>query len=138
MPGGGCGIYETRFPICQTWHCAWRVMEELPEAARPDRSGVIFSLVPERKTAEPFKKHFIMAVGRSLADFDNPAVMASLNILAERGTIPIWVHVGDTEAMVYPDAALADAICHPTTTPHHHLLAKAADLRRQWRVEIDL
>lgn len=37
---GGCTIYETRFEICRTFHCAWRQMGNLDESWRPDQSGV--------------------------------------------------------------------------------------------------
>ena len=39
----GCAIYETRFPICRTYHCGWRVLSELDDSWRPDRSGVLVS-----------------------------------------------------------------------------------------------
>lgn len=37
---GGCAIYETRYPVCREFHCAWRQMANLDESWRPDRSGV--------------------------------------------------------------------------------------------------
>ena len=37
---GGCMIYETRFPVCRDFHCAWRKLDIFDEAWRPDRSGV--------------------------------------------------------------------------------------------------
>jgi hypothetical protein len=51
---------------------------------------------------------------------------------------PLWVHTKDKAVMVYPNAELADAILHPLTTPHRHLLSKAAELRARWDIEIDL
>ena len=39
----GCGIYETRFPICRTYHCGWRKLAMLDESWRPDLSGVLVS-----------------------------------------------------------------------------------------------
>ena len=39
--GAGCGIYETRYPICRDYFCAWRAMDIFDEAWRPDRSGVM-------------------------------------------------------------------------------------------------
>ena len=38
---GGCAIYETRYPICREYYCAWRAMEMFGEEWRPDRSGVL-------------------------------------------------------------------------------------------------
>jgi len=37
----GCGVYETRYPICRDYYCAWRAMEMFDESWRPDRSGVL-------------------------------------------------------------------------------------------------
>ncbi|MBV9991743.1 MAG: hypothetical protein JOZ72_10655 [Alphaproteobacteria bacterium] len=44
---GGCAIYATRFKVCREFHCAWRVMPELSESWRPDRSGIV--LIPKTK-----------------------------------------------------------------------------------------
>lgn len=37
----GCGVYETRYPICREYFCAWRTVEIFGEDWRPDRSGVM-------------------------------------------------------------------------------------------------
>ncbi len=37
----GCGVYETRYPICRDYYCAWRAMEMFDESWRPDKSGVL-------------------------------------------------------------------------------------------------
>jgi hypothetical protein len=39
--GGGCAIYETRYEVCRTFHCAWRQLANLDESWRPDRSGIL-------------------------------------------------------------------------------------------------
>jgi len=44
MCAKGCGIHETRFPICRTYHCGWRHMEFLGSEWRPDKSGVLIDL----------------------------------------------------------------------------------------------
>jgi hypothetical protein len=41
LPGKGCGIYETRFEICRTFLCGWRLVPQLGEEWRPDRSGIL-------------------------------------------------------------------------------------------------
>lgn len=38
---GGCGIYQTRFPICRDWFCGWRHAAWLDDWWRPDRCGVL-------------------------------------------------------------------------------------------------
>ena len=37
----GCAIYETRFPVCRGFYCAWRTVDIFSEDWRPDRSGVL-------------------------------------------------------------------------------------------------
>lgn len=39
--GSGCGIYETRPPVCQQFLCGWRLFPELTADWRPDLSGVL-------------------------------------------------------------------------------------------------
>jgi hypothetical protein len=39
--GTGCGIYETRPPVCQQFLCGWRLFPELTDDWRPDLSGVL-------------------------------------------------------------------------------------------------
>ncbi len=47
----GCGIYETRFPICRSYFCGWFALPELDETWRPDRSGILIS--PRRDGIPP-------------------------------------------------------------------------------------
>jgi hypothetical protein len=39
----GCGIYETRFPICRSYFCGWHGLPELDDSWRPDASGLVLS-----------------------------------------------------------------------------------------------
>ena len=39
--GSACDIYETRPQVCRKFYCAWRMLPELGDAWRPDRSGVL-------------------------------------------------------------------------------------------------
>ncbi len=41
----GCGIYDSRPPVCREWHCGWRRLESLDWRWRPDRSGVLVEAV---------------------------------------------------------------------------------------------
>lgn len=38
---GGCAIYETRFPVCRGFYCAWRTVDIFGDEWRPDKSGVL-------------------------------------------------------------------------------------------------
>lgn len=37
----GCAVYETRYPVCRSYYCAWRSVEIFDEGWRPDKSGVM-------------------------------------------------------------------------------------------------
>lgn len=39
--GHGCAIYEARPEPCRDFECGWRVLAIVPEALRPDMSGVL-------------------------------------------------------------------------------------------------
>jgi hypothetical protein len=41
LSAAGCGIYETRPPVCQQFLCGWRLFAELTDDWRPDISGVL-------------------------------------------------------------------------------------------------
>jgi hypothetical protein len=64
----GCGIYETRYPVCRSFYCAWRWTPELSDEWRPDRSGVLVVRlnegIPERfPTSRGY--YFIMLGGEA-------------------------------------------------------------------------
>ena len=41
QPDNSCAIYDARPPTCRSFFCGWRLFEWVPEALRPDRSGVL-------------------------------------------------------------------------------------------------
>lgn len=45
--GAGCQIYDTRPAVCRGFFCGWRVLPELREDWRPDRSGIIIRMMKE-------------------------------------------------------------------------------------------
>ena len=65
--GQGCAVYETRYPICRDYYCAWRAMEMFDESWRPDRSGVL----PYVET-EGIGEEFSFSIGIGLMLVDHP------------------------------------------------------------------
>jgi len=63
----GCGIYETRPPVCRSYYCAWRTVDIFGEAWRPDRSGVL----PYVET-EGISEDFDLSTGIGLMLVGNP------------------------------------------------------------------
>jgi hypothetical protein len=59
----GCAIYETRFPVCHDYFCAWRAMDMLDDSWRPDRSGV-FTYIETEGIGEDFD--FSIGIGLML------------------------------------------------------------------------
>lgn len=43
LEGAGCSIYGTRYSICRTYECGWRVLNTLDDGWRPDQSGVLIT-----------------------------------------------------------------------------------------------
>lgn len=51
----GCTIYETRPTVCQGFFCGWRLVPELGDAWRPDRSGVLMMMVAQADVPENYR-----------------------------------------------------------------------------------
>jgi hypothetical protein len=63
----GCGIYETRPPVCRGYYCAWRTVDIFDDSWRPDRSGVM----PYVET-EGISEIFDLSTGIGLMLVGNP------------------------------------------------------------------
>jgi hypothetical protein len=66
--GKGCGIYETRYDVCRGFLCGYRLLPQLGEGWRPDRSGVLIIVLGPEDLPEPHRKgghgmHFIVVGG---------------------------------------------------------------------------
>ena len=48
----GCGIYEARPSVCRSWYCGWRMLPQLDDSWRPDKSEILVTLsydgIPEK------------------------------------------------------------------------------------------
>jgi hypothetical protein len=52
----GCGIYESRPPVCRSFLCGWRLMPELDASWRPDLSGVMLLAVPQAQIPKAYRE----------------------------------------------------------------------------------
>jgi hypothetical protein len=50
--GTGCGIYETRYDTCRGFLCGYRQIPDLGDAWRPDRSGILLTMIEVEKLPE--------------------------------------------------------------------------------------
>ena len=64
LPGKGCGIYQTRFEICRTFLCGWRLVPQLDAAWRPDKSGILMLRQEVDKLPEAIRR----GAGREFCD----------------------------------------------------------------------
>lgn len=84
--GGCCGIYETRFDVCRTFHCGWLQLPNMDEKWRPDRSGVFV----EFQQLNGVTGLSLMLVGNPLKTVRQPAFID----FAANGVIhnvPLWM-----------------------------------------------
>jgi len=51
----GCGIYDTRPPVCRSFLCGWRLLPELDASWRPDLSGVMLVELPQAQLPKAYR-----------------------------------------------------------------------------------
>ena len=101
---------------------------------RPDRCGVMFSLRTTPFQPGPFGTQVILGLAlNSPDDHRHPAARLATTRLVATEQAPVWLGFRAEWTSVFPDEALADAILNPHTV-HTHLLTKAAELRRKWKL----
>lgn len=113
----GCSIHATRPPICRTWFCVWRRRADLPDAARPDRSGLLVSLNFVDRPHNPLEAVSINV--RMLPGSDAIAsgmAAAILDRLCDR-LVPVWFSDGEEKMLMHPAADVARHILSDTPPP---------------------
>ena len=102
----GCGIYETRPPICRGYRCLW-LQGGLEDDERPDRTGGLVDLEPTGLGV----RLAIRESRRGIFD-DSPALQS----IAERYREQMPVRISDAEDVSNPDrpfrVLLADGLEH--------------------------
>ena len=124
----GCRIHAIRPHICRTWFCAWRRVAALPEAARPDRSGLLVSLnfVREPRNCLEGVSLSVRLLEGSTAIADGMAARV-LDALCDR-LIPVWFSDGSETMLMHPDNEVARHVIAGTPAP-----AAVRDEVRAWR-----
>ncbi len=127
--GTGCGIYATRPGICRSWYCLWRRIDAMPDAARPDRCGVIFCLEEDGAHGNLLARFCVVARAVSTTRaFQRGIVKEVIAMFARQGDLPVWRHRWGAKTLSYPSPELADAIERPDLTPFMAFLPAA----RMW------
>lgn len=93
--GRACGIYAERPETCVQWHCLWRRIGALPDALRPDRSGVVFALERRSPASAPDLEapEGACIVGRALDGeqaFARWEAVEAFAMFVREGSLPVW------------------------------------------------
>jgi hypothetical protein len=118
--GSSCTIYDKRPETCRNFFCLWRRVGSMPDALRPDRIGVMFTIEENPAPQNPFERSYV--IGRainSIADFDRPEVRAMLSVFIEKGDLPVWLSFNQERRLLHPRAELRDAILSSAMPPAH-------------------
>jgi len=115
----GCSIHAVRPHICRTWFCAWRRVAEMPEEARPDRSGLLVSLNFEREPRNVFEGVSInvRAITGSVA-IEKDMAAAILDSLCDR-LVPVWFSDGSKKMLMHPENDVARLVVSGEVAPAH-------------------
>lgn len=115
----GCSIHAVRPEICRTWFCAWRRVADLPEEARPDRSGLLVSLNfnrEPRNCLEGVSINVRMLAG-STAIADGMAARV-LDRLCDQ-LVPVWFSDGSKKMLMHPENDVAEHVISGRPAPAH-------------------
>lgn len=131
LSNGGCGIHPVRPHICRTWFCAWRRRADLPDAARPDRSGLLISLNfvhRPQNCLEAVSINIRMLPGSDA--IRNGMAAAILDRLCT-ALVPVWFSDGKEKMLMHP---AADVACHllSDTAPPASLAPEVAAWRERY------
>ena len=115
----GCGIHAVRPHICRTWFCAWRRIVDMPEEARPDRSGILVSLDFVREPRNCFEGVSIMVrLLPGSAAIENGMAGAILDRVCDQ-LVPVWFTDGSKKMLMHPDNDVAALVLSGNTAPAH-------------------
>lgn len=131
LTAAGCGIHAVRPHICRTWFCVWRREADLPDAARPDRSGLLISLNFVDRPQNCFEGVSINI--RLLPGSDaiaNGMAATVLDRLCDR-LIPVWFSDGDKKMLMHPEPDVARIVLSGAPAPSA-LRAEVAAWREQY------
>ena len=115
----GCGIHAVRPLICRTWFCGWRRVANMPDAARPDRSGLLVSLnfVQEPQNCLDGVSINVRALAGSDA-IEKDMAAAVIDSVCDR-LVPVWFSDGSRKMLLHPEADVADFVISGDPAPAH-------------------
>ncbi len=129
----GCSIHAVRPPICRTWFCAWRRVAEMPDEARPDRSGLLASVNYVREPRNPLEAVSINV--RALPGVEAPSremTRIILDSLCDR-LVAVWYSDGSRKMLLHPENDVAQLVLSGEPPPAH-LAEEVAAWRERYGV----
>ena len=104
IPGKGCGIYETRFEICRTFLCGWRLVPQLDAAWRPDKSGILMLRQEVEKLPEAYRAagpgvNFVILGGENA--IQRPGVAEYVTTLVARN-VAVYLSADTPKTLINP------------------------------------
>ncbi len=117
LTASGCAIHAVRPHICRTWFCVWRRRADLPDAARPDRSGLLVSINFVDRPQNCLEAVSINV--RLLPGSDairSGMAAAILDRLCDQ-LVPVWFSDGQEKMLMHPAADVARHVLSGTPAP---------------------
>lgn len=113
IKGAGCRIYKTRPQTCRGYYCGWRMMSNLDDDWRPDRSGVFITDVGGEVSEEDCARGALKLVIGGVHAVVRPTFVEFVCTMVEKG-IPIYLSVpgpvGHPAAKVRVNADLEEPV----------------------------
>ena len=128
----GCSIHARRPHICRTWFCAWRRVAQMPEEARPDRSGLLASVNFVKQPRNCLEAVSINV--RKIAQggtIDKKLAGAILDSLCDQ-LVAVWFSDGSEKMLMHPETDVARLVISGDPAPAHLKDEVAA-----WRTHYD-
>jgi hypothetical protein len=135
--GAGCGIYDSRPPVCRDWHCGWRMLPYLSDDWRPDRSGVLVDFMTEADIlANEIPPHYATkAIFKFLIlsedAIERPGFAEIVGGLVAEGTptfLALCGPAGYQQAKVFINEAMKDAVAQRDRAGAMAVLRQAMEL----------
>jgi hypothetical protein len=100
----GCTIYETRPTVCRGFLCGWRLVPELGESWRPDRSGVLLVLLEKPDIHEDYRQsndgfNFVITGGE--AAIRRPGFAEYVRVLVSR-RVAVYLSAETPKTLINP------------------------------------
>ncbi len=115
--GKGCAIYSVRPSDCRTWFCLWRRIENLPNSLRPDRCGMLTSVVENMEAQNPLARIYLIVQWLDGRPIQKSEAADELLAALRRYGLPVWVGSGDRMSLHFPRQEIALHLIDGTTPP---------------------